>query len=100
MSKRVRAMGAAITRRARPNQSDPKHLRMQECEVMEAQTDLARLHRIPALGRLPASIAREVTQPFSAAVADSHAASDWLNRESPNLKEVKPDSSNERSELT
>jgi two-component system, LuxR family, sensor kinase FixL len=45
-----------------------------------AQSDLARLGRITAMGELSATIAHEVSQPLSAIAVNAKASLNWLNR--------------------
>ena len=60
-----------------------------ESELHEAQTNLAHVTRVTALGELAASIAHEVNQPLSAVVTNAAACLRWLDREPPNVKEAR-----------
>ncbi|APR38290.1 trifunctional serine/threonine-protein kinase/ATP-binding protein/sensor histidine kinase [Paraburkholderia sp. SOS3] len=53
------------------------------------QTELAHVNRVATIGQLTASIAHEVNQPIAATVANAEAALRWLNRQPPNLTEVR-----------
>jgi C4-dicarboxylate-specific signal transduction histidine kinase len=53
------------------------------------QTQLAHVNRVATMGQLTASIAHEVNQPIAATVANAEAALRWLNRQPPNLTEVR-----------
>ncbi|QYD72811.1 AAA family ATPase [Paraburkholderia edwinii] len=53
------------------------------------QTELAHVNRVATMGQLTASIAHEVNQPIAATVANAEAALRWLNRQPPNLVEVR-----------
>ena len=55
----------------------------------EAQASLAHVTRVTALGELTASIAHEVNQPLAAIVTNGDAGLRWLNREVPQLDEVR-----------
>jgi C4-dicarboxylate-specific signal transduction histidine kinase len=55
----------------------------------EAQTELARVTRISALGALAASISHEVNQPLAAVVTNADACMMWLSGNPPNLEEVR-----------
>jgi PAS domain S-box-containing protein len=60
-----------------------------EVELHEAQTDLAHVGRVTALGEMAASIAHEVNQPLAAVVTNAAACLRWLDREPANLKEAR-----------
>jgi len=55
----------------------------------EAQTELARVTRISALGALAASISHEVNQPLAAVVTNADACTIWLSGDPPNLEEAR-----------
>jgi PAS domain S-box-containing protein len=55
----------------------------------ELQADLAHTNRVSLLGELAASISHELKQPISAVVMDAQASLRWLNRDHPNLDEVR-----------
>jgi C4-dicarboxylate-specific signal transduction histidine kinase len=57
--------------------------------LREAQTELAHVNRVTAMGQLAASITHEVMQPIAAGINDANAALRWLNAEPPNLEEVR-----------
>jgi PAS domain S-box-containing protein len=56
-----------------------------EEKLHKAQTELAHVMRVTALGELTASIAHEVNQPLAAVVANAEACLRWLDRETPDL---------------
>jgi PAS domain S-box-containing protein len=56
-----------------------------EEKLHKAQTELAHVTRVTALGELTASIAHEVNQPLAAVVANAEACLRWLDREPPDL---------------
>ena len=60
-----------------------------EEKLHEAQAELAHVARVTALGELAASIAHEVNQPLAAVVANAAASLRWLDRATPDLKEVR-----------
>ncbi|WP_245452652.1 PAS domain S-box protein [Bradyrhizobium sp. C9] len=60
-----------------------------EAELHEAQSNLAHVTRVTALGELAASIAHEVNQPLAAVVANAAACLRWLNRAAPDLNEAR-----------
>lgn len=53
------------------------------------QEELAHAARISMLGELTASIAHEVNQPLAAIATNAEAALRWLNRDAPDLDEVR-----------
>ena len=59
-----------------------------EDALQKAQSDLAHVTRVAALGELTASIAHEINQPLGAVVNNANASLRWLSRDSPNLAEA------------
>jgi signal transduction histidine kinase len=58
-------------------------------ERQQAQAELARVGRLTTLGELVASIAHEVNQPLTGIVTNGEACLRWLNRDEPDLDEVR-----------
>jgi signal transduction histidine kinase len=58
-------------------------------ERQRAQAELAHVNRVATMGQLTASIAHEVNQPIAATVSNAQAALHWLNRQPPDLGEVR-----------
>lgn len=58
-------------------------------QLREAQTELARMSRVMALGELSASIAHEVNQPLAAIVTSGAACLRWLGHATPQPDEVR-----------
>jgi C4-dicarboxylate-specific signal transduction histidine kinase len=58
-------------------------------ERQTAQAELAHVNRVATMGQLTASIAHEVNQPIAATVTNAQAALRWLNRQPPDLDEVR-----------
>jgi C4-dicarboxylate-specific signal transduction histidine kinase len=56
--------------------------------LQKAQSELAHVTRVAALGELTASIAHEVNQPLAAVVNNANASLRWLSRDSPDLAEA------------
>jgi len=56
---------------------------------LDAQNQLAHVHRVTAMGQLAASIAHEVNQPIAATVTNAQAALRWLDARPPDLDEVR-----------
>ena len=57
--------------------------------LRQAQADLAHVTRVTTLGELTASIAHEVNQPLAAIVTNGEVGLRWLDREVPDLAEVR-----------
>jgi C4-dicarboxylate-specific signal transduction histidine kinase len=55
----------------------------------EVQLELAHANRVATMGQLTASIAHEVKQPLTGAVANAHGALRWLGRRPPELEKVR-----------
>ena len=51
--------------------------------------ELAHANRVATMGRLSASLARELNQPIGAAVTNAHAAVRWLGATPPNIDMVR-----------
>jgi PAS domain S-box-containing protein len=66
-------------------------IRAQQVEesLRTAQAELTHVGRVATLGQLTASIAHEVTQPIGSARNNARAALNFLDRQSPDLGEVK-----------
>ena len=60
-----------------------------ERRYLEMQRELAHANRAATMGQLTASIAHEVNQPITAAVANAHAALRWLRAERPDHEEAR-----------
>jgi len=60
-----------------------------ETEARAMQMELAHLNRVASMGQLTASIAHEVTQPIAATHTNASAALRFLNRNPPDLEEVR-----------
>lgn len=60
-----------------------------EAMLAQVQAEFAHAARISMLGELTASIAHEVNQPLAAIAASAAAGQRWLNREEPDLEEVR-----------
>jgi PAS domain S-box-containing protein len=57
--------------------------------LRDAQADLERVARLTTMGELSASIAHEINQPLAAIVTQSDAGLRFLNRDEPDLDEVR-----------
>jgi predicted ATPase/signal transduction histidine kinase len=68
---------------------DVTAIRLAELELHKARTDLAHVMRVTSLGELTASIAHEVNQPLGAVLFNAEASLSWLERDRPNIAEVR-----------
>jgi len=60
-----------------------------EDALRQAQGDLARINRVTTMGELTASLAHELSQPISGAVTNANTCLRKLERDSPDLDEVR-----------
>jgi signal transduction histidine kinase len=56
--------------------------------IGQAQADLAHINRVSTMGELTASLAHEIKQPISAAIANAEACLEWLTRDRPEITEA------------
>ncbi len=56
-----------------------------EDALLQSQADLARINRVATMGELTASLAHEITQPITGAIANANACLRWLERDKPDL---------------
>jgi signal transduction histidine kinase/integral membrane sensor domain MASE1 len=63
--------------------------RRAEDALRQAQTDLARIGRVTALGEIAASIAHEVNQPLCAIVSNANVCLRWVDDASPRAKDLR-----------
>lgn len=68
---------------------DVTDAKMSEEALHRSQAELAHVTRITTLGELAASIAHEVNQPLAAVATNGTAGLRWLNRDVPNVDEVR-----------
>ena len=69
--------------------TDIEDRRRAEDALHKAQAELAHVTRVTTLGELTASIAHEVNQPLAAVVTNGEACLRWLQRDVPDLDEVR-----------
>lgn len=60
-----------------------------EDALRQSQADLARINRVTTMGELTASLSHEVIQPITGAIANAGACLRWLDRDEPDLDEVR-----------
>ncbi|CAH2405775.1 AAA family ATPase [Mesorhizobium escarrei] len=76
-----RGVGSDVTAAVRAEQAEEA--------LHKTQMELAHVARVTTLGELAASIAHEVNQPLAAIVTNGEVGLQWLDRETPNLAEVR-----------
>ncbi len=76
-----RGVGSDVTAAVRAEQAEEA--------LHKTQMELAHVSRVTTLGELAASIAHEVNQPLAAIVINGEVCLRWLDREVPNLAEVR-----------
>jgi signal transduction histidine kinase len=57
--------------------------------LQQALTDLVRINRVTTMGELTAALAHEINQPITGAIANASACLRWLDRDKPDLDEVR-----------
>jgi PAS domain S-box-containing protein len=60
-----------------------------EVALRQAQSDLARINRVTTMGELTASLAHELSQPFSGTILDANICLQKLCHDEPDLNEVR-----------
>ena len=68
--------------------TDITEQKLAEAALREAQSELAHITRVTALGELAASIGHEINQPLTAILTNANVGIRWLSRESPNIEEA------------
>ena len=76
-----RGTGADVTALMRAQE---EHERLRRLE-----SDLAHMHRLTMMGELAASLAHEITQPIASARNNARAALNFLDKQPPDLREVR-----------
>jgi signal transduction histidine kinase len=66
-----------------------RHRRRAEAEIISQRAELAHVTRVAAMGQLTSAIAHELSQPLGAILRNAEAAELFLQKESPDLKEVR-----------
>lgn len=69
--------------------TERKHAQEEHVRLRELQSDLARINRLNITGELTASLAHEITQPIASARNNSRAALNFLDKQPPDLGEVR-----------
>jgi len=63
--------------------------RRAEAAAQKSRDEIAHLNRVAAMGELTASLAHELNQPLAAILSNAQAANRFLNREAPDLAQVR-----------
>jgi PAS domain S-box-containing protein len=92
--KYVRIVGRAVDLPRNPTTyagalMDYTDMKLAEEKLHHAHSALAHVTRVVTLGELAASIAHEINQPLAGIVSNGEACVRWLNREIPDLHEVR-----------
>jgi C4-dicarboxylate-specific signal transduction histidine kinase len=61
----------------------------EQARTAAMQAELARVSRVTSMGEIAASIAHEVNQPLAGVVTNANAGLRWLDRQPPNVEEVR-----------
>ena len=85
---RLSRLVPSVRRALREAEERTDRIRAQEA-LQKAQTELAHVRRVTALGELTASIAHQINQPLAAVVTNANASLRWLAGDSPNLAEAR-----------
>jgi two-component system, LuxR family, sensor kinase FixL len=66
-----------------------RHRRRAEAEILNQRTELAHVARVSTMGQLTAALAHELNQPLGAILRNAEAAEIFLQKEKPDLEEVR-----------
>ena len=64
---------------------DRKRAEQEREKLRQLEDELAHMNRVSMLGEMAASLAHEITQPITAAIASANSCIEWLTHEPPNL---------------
>src|SRR5205807_973402 len=65
------------------------HRRRAEAEIQAQRTELAHVARVSTMGQLASALAHELNQPLGAILRNAEAAELFLQRENPDLAEIR-----------
>src|ERR1700757_3867156 len=68
---------------------DRKRAEQERAELRQLEADLAHINRVSTMGELVASISHELAQPITVTTANAKASLRWLQRDPPDLTEVR-----------
>ena len=66
-----------------------KHRRRAEVEILLQRTELAHVSRVSTMGQLTSTLAHELSQPLGAILRNAEAAEIFLQKEKPDLEEIR-----------
>jgi len=66
-----------------------RHRRRAEAEILNQRTELAHVTRVSTMGQLTTALAHELNQPLGAILRNAEAAEIFLQKEKPDLEEVR-----------
>jgi len=66
-----------------------KHRRRAEAEVLNQRTELAHVTRVSMMGQMASALAHELNQPLGAILRNAEAAEIFLQKEEPDLEEIR-----------
>jgi PAS domain S-box-containing protein len=69
--------------------TERKRARDEQQKLRQLESDLAHVNRLSMMGELAASLAHEITQPIATARNNARAALNFLNKQAPDLSEVR-----------
>ena len=69
--------------------TERRRAEQERARLRQLEADLAHINRVSALGELAASLAHEITQPIAAARNNARAALNFLDKQPPDLGEVR-----------
>jgi C4-dicarboxylate-specific signal transduction histidine kinase len=69
--------------------TERKRAQDEQQKLRQLESDLARINRLNVMGELTASLAHEITQPIGSARNNARAALNFLNKQAPDLGEVR-----------
>jgi C4-dicarboxylate-specific signal transduction histidine kinase len=83
------AVNDELIREVRERQRAEERAEEERERLRQARSDLAHMSRVTTIGELAASLAHEIKQPISAAIADARTCVRWIEREPPDISEAR-----------
>src|SRR5262245_24566160 len=78
-----------LTHEVRERQRAEESAEAERERLRQARSDLAHMSRVTTMGELTASLAHEIKQPITAAIADARTCVRWIDREPPDSPEAR-----------
>jgi PAS domain S-box-containing protein len=69
--------------------TERKRVEQERERLRQLEADLGHINRVSIMGELTASLAHEIKQPMTGAVANAHACARWLRRDVPDVAEAR-----------